>query len=214
MVVMKSCGLELIGTRPPSVTESRASSALGKHHGYHSISNSSNVDETLFKSHTPSKLEETVSFKPPWAYKKRDIWDVTNNELKSDKKGRPLLWSPDPHVSLDGSVTSSFARRKTTGSGPLSNNKLARSKHNPTFVDETLFGPRLKPPSFEAPWGDKEKRPRPHIFVPVDLYMGGTIQPEGSLKRDRKIYKTRSRPSSGRASRSGSATGERPIWKP
>ena len=214
MVVMKSSGLELIGTRPPSVTGSRASSALGNHHGYHTISNSSNVDETLFKSHTPSKLDESIDFKPPWAYKKREFWDVAKNELKTDKRGRPLFWSPEPHVSLDGSVTSPFVRKKTSGSGQLADSKHARSKHCPSFVDETLFGPRLEEPGFDPPWGKKEKRPRPHIFVPVDLYLNQTIEPEGSLKRDRKIYKTRSRPSSGRGSRPGSAAGGRPIWKP
>lgn len=207
---MSNKGLVLTGTRPPSVTDFRprtAPSVRGRY-GYHTVGIKSNVDETLFKSHNPGRMSEEIDFKPPWSYKKK-----TPEEQLMKPKGRPLMWAPQPSVSLDGNIVSNHCGNKTkntNSNSTQSKHKLWR--HTPTFVDESLFGPRLEEPSFDAPWGMKKTKARPYFWVP-DPSLYDDLENTESAKKTR--YRVRTRPKTAQGTRSGNGLGNsRPIWKP
>lgn len=163
---MKMENLELTGTRPPSVTGSRPSSRTSNRprSGYHVISNKSSVDELLFTSHH-SKNENVINFKPPWSNTPRNKTDI--DKVKKMPKMRPLLWTPDDRASVTSqSDRTSKGHHLHVDYDRL--NKYRPVKQKPSFCDESLFGPRLEEPSFEAPWADKLKKPRPYLFSPLD----------------------------------------------
>ncbi|GFN87966.1 rbpj-interacting and tubulin-associated protein 1 [Plakobranchus ocellatus] len=174
------------GTRPPSVLSgSRPGSAGRKHHGYHIRAKPSYVDESLFGSQHHTRLDEQLrGFKAPWEYPKPPPPKNTfatpvhlKVPKKPERKGRPLLWCPTPNAATHMRSKATTTRDSTNASsiaspGCLWNTRdhFRRLKHTPTFVDESLFGPRLQEPTFEAPWNERkkgEKRPiRPYLFDP------------------------------------------------
>lgn len=149
--------LELRGSRPPSVTtrlEGRPRS------GFKLFSDS----VEMFPTHAP-KEEQSVNFKPSWAATPRNKTD----KLFRKSKMRPLLWAPEDRASN----TSQSERRSThtivnKGSQSIDFDKYRPVKQKASFVDESLFGPHLQEPSFEAPWAEKTKKTKPFLFSPVD----------------------------------------------
>ncbi|XP_045180506.2 RBPJ-interacting and tubulin-associated protein 1-like [Mercenaria mercenaria] len=169
---MRMEDLELTGTRPPSVTGSRPSSRSSHRpgSGYHVVSDKSNVDELLFTSHHP-RTENVANFKPPWTNTPRCNTDIVR--AKKMPKMKPLLWSPGEDRAT---FTSQSDRKvyKSSNKG-LSHtvdlerlNRYRPVKQKPSFCDESLFGPRLEEPSFEAPWAEKTKKQKPFLFSPLD----------------------------------------------
>ncbi|CAG2194296.1 unnamed protein product [Mytilus edulis] len=78
----------ITGSRPPSAS-GRARPLSGRtRSGYHKVSESANVDETLFKSHNYATHSTDHGFKYPWVQ--------NTKEEKKKNKGPPLLWSPSP----------------------------------------------------------------------------------------------------------------------
>ena len=162
--------LELTGTRPPSVQSNRPSSRSSNRprSGYHKVSESSDVDELLFTSHHP-RQEEVVNFKPPWSTQTARNRSEKDRQ-RSKPKMRPLFWAPDER----NTVTSQSDRTnilKSSNRGNHDSDRLSKyrpRKYTPSFCDETLFGPRLQEPSFEAPWAEKVKKPKPFLFSPID----------------------------------------------
>ncbi|KAH3709370.1 hypothetical protein DPMN_068832 [Dreissena polymorpha] len=154
--------LELRGSRPPSVVGIRPPSSGRPRSGYKVIADHSDVDELLFTSHHP-RSESEVLFRPPWS---------TASQEKIEKKKpkmRPMLWAPDPRQSV---TTSHSDQKGFKGSMRSTNhadlNRYRPVKQKPSFCDEMLFGHKLEEPSFDAPWGEKSKRPRPFLCSPVD----------------------------------------------
>ena len=216
---MEGLELELTGTRPPSVASYRPPSAHRPRSGYHTVADKSSVDELLFSSHHPRNSEE-ISFKSPWDSAK----EKTN---KSDKpRGKPLLWTPTERTSF--SARSQIL--KTSNRNALTRDferhqKYKPLKHTPTYVDETLFGPKLEEPSFRAPWAEKVKRPKPFLFSPIDY-----TKLERESTTDKKVRYSSAgtmdgRPPSRQGRRPVTATTrpvtvestydiERPTWKP
>lgn len=217
--------LELTGTRPPSVTGHRPSSRNSNRpgSGYHRLADRSSVDELLFTSHHP-RHEDVVNFKPPWTETPR------NKKSEKDKqpKLKPLLWAPSDNRT---SITSQSDRG---GGLRMSNkgfhvdadrlNKYRPKKHTASFCDETLFGPRLEEPSFEAPWAEKVKKGKPLIFSPVD-YAKLTREQSACSARYSSAGTMDGRPPSRQGRRPRTATTrpvtvevsndvEKPVWVP
>ncbi|XP_069475340.1 RBPJ-interacting and tubulin-associated protein 1 [Ambystoma mexicanum] len=119
--------------------------------GYRIKASSSYVDETLFGS--PSKASRVVvaDFDPPWAEK-------SNSQ-------RPLLWSPKA-TGANKEMTS--PKSSSPASTPRKKYKYRVKSRSPSFCDETLFGPRLEDPGWEAPWTKKEDtlKLRPLLWTP------------------------------------------------
>ncbi|XP_060552216.1 RBPJ-interacting and tubulin-associated protein 1-like [Ruditapes philippinarum] len=169
---MRMEDLELTGTRPPSVASSRPSSRTSNrpNSGYHVVSEKSNVDELLFTSHHP-RLDNVKSFKPPWSNTPRCNTDIEKS--KKMPRMKPLLWTPSDDR---GTYTSQSDKKGYRSSNKGHNhtldverlNRYRPVKQKPSFCDESLFGPRLEEPSFEAPWADKTKKPKPYLFSPLD----------------------------------------------
>ena len=160
---MASLELELTGTRPPSVASSRPGSSHRPRSGYHTVANSSSVDELLFSSHHPTRNSEEMSFKAPWD----SVKERTN---KSDKtRAKPLLWAPSERAAFSSrSQILKSSNRNSLTHDFEKHQKYKPLKHTPTYVDESLFGPKLEEPSFRAPWAEKVKRPKPFLFSPID----------------------------------------------
>lgn len=166
---MKMENLELTGTRPPSATGSRPSSRTSNRprSGYHVVSDKSNVDELLFSSHHP-RNDRAPSFKPPWSTTPRK--SEIEKAMKKPKM-RPLLWSPGDRVTETSQSDRDAFRPRKSHTPTIDLERLNRYrpvKQIPSFCDETLFGPKLVEPSFDAPWADKVKKPKPFLFSPVD----------------------------------------------
>ncbi|GFS03549.1 Ras-specific guanine nucleotide-releasing factor RalGPS1 [Elysia marginata] len=219
----------VMGTRAPSaLSSSRPSSASTRHHGYHAKARSSFVDESLFGSYHHTRLDEELkSFKAPWEYPKpptpRNTFAVplrTKPVVKPKPKGRPLLWCPSPD-----SATKLYPKRATgkpdSDSVKSSSNEnymwntrdhFRRLKHTPTFVDESLFGPRLQEPTFEAPWNERkkgEKRPvKPYLFDPSS---NGMSSENAAVKRRPATALGLSRGDTKRHHEYGN---QRQVWKP
>lgn len=163
---MRMEDFQLTGTRPPSVIDCRPSSRNSdrprSRSGYHVVGDKSNVDELLFASHHP-RNENIIKFKPPWSDTTRCKSDL--EKAMKVPKMRPLLWTPDDRAS----VTSQSDRISKKGNNhSVDLNRYRPMKQKPSFCDESLFGPRLQEPSFEAPWAEKVKKPRPFLFCPLD----------------------------------------------
>ncbi|RUS91649.1 hypothetical protein EGW08_000622 [Elysia chlorotica] len=215
----------VMGTRPPSALSSyRPVSAGRKHNGYHSRAQPSFVDESLFGSQHHTRLdEEFMSFKAPWEYPKppppRNTFAAPPKSklpVKPKPKGRPLLWCPSPdaavHVRTKTTKNLAHSDGAKSNQGALWNtrNNFRHLKHTPTFVDESLFGPRLQEPTFEAPWNERkkgEKRTvRPFLFYPSSgstAKNGFKQRPATALglsKRDTRNQQT--------------SSSQRQVWKP
>lgn len=184
----------ITGSRPPSAT-GRARPLSGRtKSGYHKVSESGNVDETLFGSHNHTLHAKEPSFKYPWipAPKEEKI------------KGPPLLWSPSPvdiHRYEKKSQGMISLRNSTTSQSSKSKHRLTR--HTPTFVDETLFGDKLPEPSFESPWAEKVKNSTPLYWAPQDYNRQMT---QGSIRDKNKSepFSLDGRPPSRQGRRPGS----------
>lgn len=187
----------ITGTRPPSAGgPGRVRPLSGRSRsGYHKVGESSNIDETLFKSHNYTTHVQDPGFKYPWV--------PTPKEEK--KKGPPLLWSPSP-VDMQRYEKKSQGvislRHSTTSQSSKSKHRL--TKHTPTFVDETLFGERLPEPSFESPWAEKVRSTPLHWAPTNENYNRQMTQ--GSMRDNNKQepYSVDGRPPSRQGRRPGS----------
>lgn len=214
--------LELTGTRPPSVASARPPSSQGSHRprsGYHTLSDKSSVDELLFSSHHPRHTEE-VTFNPPWD-------DQKNKPIKLEKpRIKPLLWAPDERSCFSGrSHILKTSNRNSVTHDIDKHQKYKPLKHTPTFVDESLFGPKLEEPSFRAPWAEKVKKPKPFLFSPIDYTKLVRENTTNSKNRYSSAGTMDGRPPSRQGRRPVTATTrpvtvestydvEKPIWKP
>ncbi|KAL4217993.1 negative regulation of Notch signaling pathway [Mactra antiquata] len=163
---IKMMDLELTGTRPPSAQGCRSQASSRPKSGYRVISDKSNVDELLFSSNH-SRNETVINFKPPWGNTPRARGKSDLDSSKKKSRMRPLLWTPDDRDT----VSSQSDKRAFKGHHSIDLERLNRYrpvKQTPSFCDESLFGPKLQEPSFEAPWAEKVKKPKPYLFSPVD----------------------------------------------
>ncbi|XP_061178269.1 RBPJ-interacting and tubulin-associated protein 1-like [Saccostrea echinata] len=139
----------ITGTRPPSSSGSRPRS------GYRKVSNTAEVDETLFRSHNFTQVHDSQSSKFPFQTK----------TPKEKKRGPPLLWAPSPTEQKP----SNYHNFKPRVNHSSESQRYRFHNHKPTFVDETLFGHKLEEPSFEAPWAEKKKKPPVLNWAPQDF---------------------------------------------
>jgi hypothetical protein len=173
--------MTVTGTRPSSARD-RPQLSHRSHNPYHKVSSTSQVDETLF-----GKGPKTPVFPPPWD--------------KKDNRGQMLLWSPsqkkEPNSSRPTPVKSNTPRKL--------NNKSRLIKYKESYVDESLFGPKLKS-SFRAPWDAPSVTPEPHLANPMNY--SDRVQAEkrlnatninGAVLQTRPLSRQDFRPSSGRA---------------
>ena len=216
--------LELTGTRPPSVASSRPSSRQSNRprSGYHMIAEKSNVDELLFSSHHP-RHEDIIGFKAPWDETPRH---KTERDRPKKPRGPPLFWSPD---TREENLSSSQSDRGSVLRKSNITDKLNRyrpKKYTASYCDETLFGPKLEEPSFEAPWAEKVRKPRPHLFSPIDYAKltrdnsslatknryssAGTLDGRPPSRQGRRPASSDSRPITVESCQNI----EKPIWKP
>lgn len=139
----------ITGTRPPSSTGSRPRS------GYRKVSNTAEVDETLFRSHNFTQHHDSP----------RNDFSLQPKAPKDKKRGPPLIWAP----SSTDPKPSNYHNIKSRINHSHESQKYRFHNHKPTFVDETLFGPKLEEPSFEAPWAEKKKKPTPLHWSPPEF---------------------------------------------
>ncbi len=190
----------------------RPESASSKRKPMKAQYNPSFVDEGLFGA-----KPDDPSFAAPWNKKqggsKLAMYDYGGsmpNGIDGHKppstptKGRP--------PSRDGGRPDSRAsdrppssRPSTPTSGRKNKNNKPKEKHNASFVDELLFGPKPVEPDFAAPWEKKEKKPRPFF---CDASNSSQNKIDG--QPGRTTSGSRSRPNS---ARSTTSTQDRPVWK-
>ncbi|KAL3888433.1 hypothetical protein ACJMK2_000800 [Sinanodonta woodiana] len=206
---MATGGIELVGSRPPSVMSRPPSSSSARSRsrsGYHVSHNASSIDESLLTSHNPTK-NLSNNTPPPWPEHKRY---KDEDKKKTEKpKMRPLLWAPpSPAPTLD---------------------RESALRHTPTFVDESLFGPKLQDPSFDPPWVKKTAkavRMRPLLWCPqtasskegaatserMVYSASGTLDGRPPSRLGRRPASAKSRPSTVESTSMFDQT--KPIWKP
>ncbi|XP_022091050.1 RBPJ-interacting and tubulin-associated protein 1-like [Acanthaster planci] len=179
-----------------------------KSYKYRKVSNSGSAEETLFTSQRERYLQSRNS---PLNARPRSVggseWMVhgERNEMPSELPKRSPSGTPPikpPLVSASGA--------------PRTRSRLYKS--SPSYIDESLFGPKLQEPDFPAPW---EK--------PEDLRRGPLLTwsppvPGSLCCTPRSTPPSRPPSAAGVGSRPGSATGDRrkgsqppmpkkPVWK-
>jgi len=232
-----SGGFGVVGSRPASAIGSRPSSGYGRRHGYVTHSRESNVDESLFGSYHQTRLNEPVNFKAPWDEPKpkppRNTFapdPKEKNNTKDKKKKAPILsWSPsytENSIYKRPERKSNMNNSSVNSSGYMWNSRDQSSfhhlKHTPTYVDESLFGPRLQDATFVAPWNERKKgekkKQKPYLWDPP----GTTpVNPNGvglELSLTTKHYSNRNakRPSTaiGLSGSRNKQNNPLPVWKP
>lgn len=159
-----------------TVRNSQPGSARTPRHGYKTVSPRSEVDELLFTSH--NALSKDDKFDPRW------------KPFESKEKIKPpLLWAPIPNIEKKLLQKSPFTK------------KYAPVKMVPSFVDESLFGPKIKEPDFPAPWENKKKR-AVLLWSPCN----------NISKEDQKTSNTKFRCNTPNSARKLKPS--KPIWKP
>ena len=143
--------LVVTGSRSSSVAGSRQGTRDRPRSGYRKIGNTSEVDETLFKSHSVARMSQSQESSP----------FLKSPTPKVKGSGPPLLWAPP----VTNKRPEKFLKTPTPQT-PNESNKYRLRGHTPTYVDETLFGPKLEEPSFPAPWGDRKRKPKPFTWAP------------------------------------------------
>ena len=95
--------------------------------------------------------------------------------------------------------------------------KVRHLKHTPTFVDESLFGPKVKEATFVATWNERKKgekkRQRYYLWDPsggneVSGHEGKEISLTGKSNNDTK------RPSTALGISRSKVKSSGPVWKP
>ena len=170
-------------------------------HTYKSKSKSSFVDETLFGSANKHLSTKWTSLEVDNAKVTPDQRAMSSRDLcvsgrQSSREERP----PSRTNIGEGPIHGKPEERPRSRTGP---NKRG---FNPSYVDETLFGPKLQQPDFPAPWEKPEDRnkPRPY-FCDSSNYTKVFEHDSQQLKRPTS---SKSRPSS--ASKNNAA---RPAWR-
>ncbi|KAH9523924.1 hypothetical protein Btru_047513 [Bulinus truncatus] len=161
---MSSDGLMLNGSRPPSVLSNYKPNPV-KQHGYYTVAKKSSVDESLFRSHYSTKLDEAITHsKSP--LENRKPRKSQNKEKKDGFKGPPLLWCPPPSSACHVKSNQKLKPDSTDIYLWSTKQHYRQLKYKPTFVDESLFGSKKEEPSFEAPWNEsrREKKESNHIL--------------------------------------------------
>ncbi|XP_072025577.1 LOW QUALITY PROTEIN: uncharacterized protein [Amphiura filiformis] len=156
-----------------------------KTYKYKRVAKSSSVDETLFSSHR----EKQLSSRPSSASRKssrqgsRDCPPRTNS-------------AADRTPPIKSALTVNSTGRPQSRSG-------YRVTATKSYIDESLFGPKLQTPTFDAPWDDdkeEKKRGKPLFWSPP---VAGSLSCTPDIADD-------ARPASAVASRPSSATANRP----
>lgn len=205
---------------------------------FHRIGNQSKTNEPMKPFKAPWECPKPIT--PGHTYSSvRHFKAVLASNKENPQKKLPLLWAPEPGVSKFSRST-----KNSTNESLKSNSKVdsknclwsTRShfrhlKHTPTFVDESLFGPKLEEPSFEAPWNDsssinniisntnKEKRKQLSSTNPRKPYLwdpsgDSRIQTHNGLEINLGATE---RPKSSQRPKSAigiSRSDPRPHWKP
>ncbi|KAK3087322.1 hypothetical protein FSP39_004679 [Pinctada imbricata] len=202
------------GTSSPAVIGSRHSSQSRERprSGYRKLSNASEVDETLFSSHHTRPFLRSQEAPSPFR----------TTAKKKGLHGPPLLWAPPPIT--DGKSD----KYKSVSPSPRLQNDSQKYRlrgHTPTFVDETLFGPKLEEPSFAAPWAERKRQPRPFNWAPPQHtdYNSRQLTQPGSEQME--AFSVDGRPPSRQGRRPGStrtrpctvesvASSSKSLWRP
>ena len=155
-----------------SVTSGTATRSRSKYGNKHTPSY---VDETLFGSRS-----DEPSFAAPWDKTKEHqyVFDATDYKAVAERKAAT---AEQKQVSQDRSKVAwrpAGSRPHTPSSTRPSSSKsqIPKNKHHAaSYVDDTLFGPRMEEPSFPAPW-DSKKTKRPDLFSTTDYKAGPSIR--------------------------------------
>ncbi|XP_060078051.1 uncharacterized protein LOC132557570 [Ylistrum balloti] len=226
----------ITGSRPPSArTRSRQShvSYSRPKSGYRKVAESSDADELLFGSENYSSQSHVrpvdhyqhptqSSFQHSSQGSSGTLWAQPVPVIKQ-KKQQPLLWAPSNPASAGShsSRESNFALKSSHTTLESTKSKYRPMKHTPTYVDETLFGPRLEEPSFDAPW-DEKKNKQPFLFSSTDYTkmtyggQGAEIEPYSvdgrpPSRQGRRPASTRTRPCT---VESTGVSSTKTVWKP
>ncbi|XP_038051651.1 RBPJ-interacting and tubulin-associated protein 1-like [Patiria miniata] len=189
-----------------------------KSYKYRKVSNSGSADETLFTSQREHYLQTRNS--PSNARPKSaggGEWHVHGEQhpaptptligqTKRTPSGAPPIKSPLVKV----------------GGAPRTRSRLY--KPTPSYVDESLFGPKLQEPDFLAPWEKPEDSRKGPMLTWSPPVVGSLSCTPRSTPPSRPPSSAGSRPGSAKGSRPGSAAGDqrhgsrpptpnRPVWK-
>ena len=157
----------------------------------------SHVDELLFGGNSPmTNSGSSWQTAPPVADIGPD-YDPLNTGRMSvsgsrapSREGRP----PSP-----GRLPSSRNQQRPASPASRPGSASRQNRHKPSFVDESLFGPRPVEADFPAPWEDVEaekRRGRPHIFDGTDHRV--TVYHQDSRPSSAQSNRTRPRSASAR----------------
>ena len=113
-----------------------------KTYKYKRIAGGSNIDETLFSSHRDQQLSR------PGSAKRSTHRNATGDHPAHPPRTNSSMSTTPP---IKSALSVNATKRPQSRSG-------YRVKYAKSYVDETLFGPKLEAPSFEAPWEDKEDK--------------------------------------------------------
>ncbi|XP_002736239.1 RBPJ-interacting and tubulin-associated protein 1-like [Saccoglossus kowalevskii] len=186
--------LLVTGNRPVSASGSRRNP-------YHKVGGSSSVDETLF-----GRPLQEATFEPPWVDNPR------NNAIKP-RPQKPLLWTPPSNNNSTCRVNSGFRPNTPT----RLYNKYRLKKHTPSYVDESLFGPKLQEANFDPPWVKKEEqqKTKPYLWSPPVCGSRCTMssRPNSARSVSKAYTGTGSRPSSRAGSVRTSTPKNLPPWR-
>ena len=151
----------------PKYVSPRPNSARKKVPTYKSKSRGSYVDESLFGSSNPHLASSYATMEVDTNKAKLHDGDLsvrsnTPNSYRPPSGRFSSLDSRPPSRTMVGEDPIAVARSPLR---PDSRAGKPRVRHNPSYVDETLFGPKLKEADFPAPWEDpSEKKIRPFFF--------------------------------------------------
>ena len=183
-----------------------------KTYKYRKVANSGSVDETLFTSKRYDYLQSLNS---------------SSNARSTSTGGGGWF------VHGESNSTSDQSKQRSISTPPIKSSliKVGRAtrtrsrayKSTPTYVDETLFGPRLEEPKFPAPWEKSEDKKKGPILTWSPPVVGSLSCTPRSTPPSRPSSAAGSRPGSAKGSQLGSASGGRqssrsvtpnkPVWK-
>ena len=91
-----------------------------------------------------------------------------NSNFQSKGSGTKATSAKNIHQPDSMGLSVEGVKQDTGPKRPNSAIGRYRTNHNPSFVDETLFGSKQQEPSFDAPWGEPDKvgkKPLPYVAI-------------------------------------------------
>ena len=162
---------------------------------YRKVASSGNVDETLFTSKRYEYLQSLNSSSNARPTSAAD-WFTHDESNQSPSDNRTVNTPPikSPLIKVGGAP-----RTRSRAYKPI-----------PTYVDETLFGPKLKDSKFPAPWEKPEDEKKGPMLTWSPPVRGSLSCTPRSTPPSRPSSSAGSRPGSAKGTRPGSAGGSRP----